>query len=144
MRGNCQRRQGFSLLEIVLALAVVAVAMSLLSQLVRLASRSAAASRDQTKAQLIAESVMSDLASGVMVGASSGEWELDTTWGYEVSEAAGPTDNLSALTVVVTHNIDVPRPASFRLTQWLFEAPEPVADETTATDDADAGVGGAL
>ncbi len=132
------RRGGFTLLEIVLALAIAGIAMALLSQLVGLANRSAAASRDLTKAQLIAESIMAEYASGVMLPQeSSGTWELDPTWIYSVAVSPGSSENLSVITVTVTHDVDTPTPTSFSLTQWMFIPPEPEEDAT----EADSGAG---
>lgn len=132
-----ERRAGFSLLEIVLALAIAAIAMALLSQLVGIANRSAAAARDLTKAQLVAESVMAEFAAGVMAPqTTSGVSEIDPLWAYqaEVTAGAGGSDNLYAITVTVTHEVDDLSPASFSLTQWLFVPPEPVDDTTTEAD----------
>lgn len=127
-------RRGLTLLEIVLALAIAAIAMSLLAQLVSIGNRSAAAARDQTKAQLIAESIMAEYASGVKLPDSGGGvWEMDPTWSYTADIAIGSSDNLNIITVTVAQDESVSRPASFTLTQWLWIAPEP-EEETESTE----------
>ena len=133
------RNGGFSLLEVVLSLAICAIAMSLLGQLVGLAYRAAAASRDLTHAQLIAEAIMADFASGAMLPqTTSGNWELDDEWSYDASVTAGLADTINVITVDVRRGTDeVP---VFSLTQWVFVPPEP-EEETTETDDALAGGG---
>jgi Tfp pilus assembly protein PilV len=129
-------------LEVVLALAIAAIAMALLAQLVGIANRSAAASRDLTKAQLIAESVMAEFASGVMLPQStSGTWELDPTWTYEAQVDAGASENLNVITVTVTQAVDDFSPASFRLTQFLFIPPEPEEEMDTSTAGSELGGG---
>lgn len=135
------RRAGFSLLEIVLALAIAAMAMTLMAQLVGIANRSAAYSRDLTKAQLIAESVMAEFASGVMLPQStSGSWELDPIWTYEAQVATGPSENLSIITVTVTQDIDDLSPVRFSLSQFLFTPPEETEDDSADTMDLGGGV----
>ena len=135
-------RVGFSLLEVVLALALAGITMALLAQLVGVANRAASAARDLTKAQLIAESVMAEFASGVMLPQStSGTWMLDETWEYDAQVETGPSENLYNVVVTVTRAIDDPSPPSFSLTQFLFVPPEPVEEETdTSSTDTGGGV----
>ncbi len=133
-------RSGLTLLEIVLALAIAAIAMSLLAQLVSIGNRAAAASRDETKAQLIAESVIAEVEAGVMLPEdTNGTWETDPQWAYDVFvETQGDieTGMMHVVTVSVTHELS---PATFSLTQWVYEPPEPVAEETEIETDAGAG-----
>ena len=144
IRAHCRHRGGFSLLEIVLALAIIAVAMSLLAQLVGVANRSAAAARDQTKAQLVAESIMAEFAAGVMLPSdTAAEWELDPMWSYTAVVSPEVAANVSAITVTATHNVDAIRPASFSMTQWLFIAPEPAEDTESSTSSTSSATGGA-
>ena len=60
------QRHGITLLEVVLALGLAAIAITLLAQLVTIGSRAAAVARDSSKAQMIAESLMADCVSGVL------------------------------------------------------------------------------
>ena len=55
---------GFSLLEIVLALAILAGALAALGEVMRLGDQNAEAAGDETQAELLAESVMSELVVG--------------------------------------------------------------------------------
>ena len=69
-RGSSHREKvecplfGFSLLEIVLALAILAGTLAALGEVMRSASQSAALASDETQAQLLAESVMAELLAG--------------------------------------------------------------------------------
>ena len=60
-----QRARGLSLIEVVLAMAIMAAAMVMLSQLVTLGLRAAGEARDVTRGQLLAESIMSEIAAGI-------------------------------------------------------------------------------
>ena len=123
-------RRGITLLEIVLALALAAIAMSLLSQLVMTGNRAAAAARDQSKAQMVAQSVMAEFTSGVSLPMStSGVSEFDPMWSYDVAVSAGNSLTMNVITVTVTHNVDSLRPATFSLTQWLAIPPVPEEEE---------------
>lgn len=129
------RRPGITLLEVVLALAIAAIAMALLAQLVQLGNAAAIVARDSSKAQIIAESLMAEVVSGVrMPVAESGTWELDPLWNYTISVGTGPSESIYAIQVLVEQNIES-RPVSFGLTQWLAIPPEP-EEETESTEDA--------
>ena len=59
-------REGITLLEIVLSLALIAIAMTLLAQLVSIGNRAAQYARDTSKAQLYCESVMAEVVAGLL------------------------------------------------------------------------------
>ena len=126
-------RKGLTLLEIVLSLALAGVALSLLTQLVWMGNRAAAFSRDQTKAQLIAQSVMAEFTSGVAEPAStSGDWLTDPSWQFGVDVTPSASGTMYIITVTATHNVETNNPASFKLTQWLAIPPEPMEEEEDA------------
>ena len=130
-------RKGITLLEIVLALGLSAIAISILSQLVGIGNRSASVARDQSKAQLIAESVMAEFTSGISEPVStSGDWEMDPTWSYDVTVTLAASQTINVIDIVVTQN-SAANPVSFNLTQWLAIPPEPEEEETT---DEEAGI----
>lgn len=126
-------RSGITLLEIVLALTLAAIAISLLTQLVGLGNRAAANARDQSKAQLVAQSVMAEFMSGIAEPVSTaGVWELDPMWSYDAAVSMNATSTMYIINVVVTHNVESSSPATFSLTSWLAIPPEP--EEETSTD----------
>jgi prepilin-type N-terminal cleavage/methylation domain-containing protein len=56
--------RGFTLLEIILSLAILAGSLAALGEVMRLADLNASMSRDETDAQIIASSIMDELISG--------------------------------------------------------------------------------
>ena len=132
------RRRGITLLEIVLALALAAVAISMLAQLVNIGNRASVVARDQSKAQIIAQSITSEYTSGVagtpdMITSSSGVWEADADWSYEVQVTPTSSGTMNIVTVTATQ-VEAKNPASYTMTQWLAIPPEPEEETTTDTE----------
>lgn len=66
-RGNLsrkRRRRGLSLMEAMLSLAIMGGAMAAIGELIRLGARAAEDARDLTRAQLICDSIMSEIVAG--------------------------------------------------------------------------------
>ena len=125
------KRKGLTLLEIVLSLGLAAIALSLLVQLVTIGNRAAATARDESKAQLVAQSIMAEFTSGIAEPIStSGDWEVDPMWSYEVSATLSASQTMHIITVTAMHKVDAANPVTFKLTQWLAIPPEPVEEET--------------
>jgi len=61
-----RRDRGLTLLEVILALIILGGALVAIGELIRTASRSARDARDATSAQVIADSLMSEIAAGVV------------------------------------------------------------------------------
>lgn len=137
VRARGKQRSGLSLLEIVLAMTLAVIAISLLGQLVSIGNRAAAVARDQSKAQMVAESVMAEITSGVAgePASTSGDWTADPTFSYDVEVTPSSSGTINIITVTVTQNA-AKRPATFSLTQWLAIPPEPEEEETTETEGA--------
>ena len=130
-------KRGITLLEIVLALAIAAVAMTLLTQLVGIGNRAAAVARDSARAQMVAESIMSEIMAGIMaVQSTSGTYEQDPAWGFDVVVGPGPSDTINSIQVTVTQTGEITTPMSFSLTQWQAIPPEPEEEEEETTDDS--------
>lgn len=121
-------RAGFSLLEAILALAILTSAIAVLGELVRMGSQHAALARDLTQAQFLAESTMNEIAAGMRgaVGAV-GEAPIDPTlaggdasWVYSVAATSAQLPGLVAVQVTVRKNQpSAKRPASYTLTRWM-------------------------
>jgi prepilin-type N-terminal cleavage/methylation domain-containing protein len=115
-------RRGFSLLEVVLALALLVGAIAVTGELIRLGTLSAARARDMTQAQLICESKLAEIMAGIMLpeAVSYAEYELDPEWLYSVELASADVPGLVILRVTVVQNLDpIQRPAEFSLTRLI-------------------------
>jgi general secretion pathway protein I len=125
------KRAGFSLLEVILALAILAGSIAVLGEASRLALRNAEVARDTAKAQLLCESKMAEIVVGIVPAESVGTTTFDetTTNSVEADEPAWvyvieiePTDEEGLIAVRVTVTRDMPaakQPVSFSLVRWL-------------------------
>jgi type II secretion system protein I len=137
-------RNGFTLLEVILALVILGGALAIFGEVMQLANRNAADARAESQAQLLAESVMDQILAGALDASNAARQPLEvvdaTPWLYSV--AIGTTDRLGVIPVEVVVEQDLePRfnPVKFRLFRWLPSAAESDenADEAAA-DEADA------
>jgi type II secretory pathway pseudopilin PulG len=122
------RRGGFSLLEAILALAILTTSIAVLGELVRIGAEHAALARDLTQAQFLCESKISEIATGALGAAVTvNDSPLDATlaggstdWVYSVNVGSLDLPGLVAVQVTVRKN-EAPRkrPAAYTLTRWM-------------------------
>ena len=153
-------RRGMTLLEIILALGVLAGALAVIANLSRLSTNSAIAARDTTQAQFLCESIMSRLMSGIIefesvfdepvydpvydfdgVGTSYSNYAsygTDHKWTYSIE--INTLDDYGLLEVIVTVEQYLPysarEPVTCRLVRWMLDkamANEMLESETTAS-----------
>ena len=120
----CGARRALSLLEVVLALAILAMSLAILGNLFDLSVRSAVDARDLTRAQLLCESTMSEITAGAlpMSGGTRLPIESETDWFYSVVVEPTELEFLQALTITVYRDLGDGQPGvSFTLTQWLID-----------------------
>lgn len=120
---------GFSLLEVILALAILCGAIATLGELSRLGMRSAERARDMTQAQLLCESKLAEITAGLTPAESEQDVPLETTddeteteWLYSVEVT--PLDDEGLMEVRVTVAKDLPpekRPVEFPLVRWMVD-----------------------
>jgi general secretion pathway protein I len=115
---------GFTLLEIILALAILAGSLAALGEVMRLADQNAAATRDETQAQIIASSVMDELIAGVLpltaVNQSPVAVESDPPWVFSIALEQTGYAEMIAVRVLVEQQADARlQPARFELVRWL-------------------------
>lgn len=130
------RRPAFTLLEVILALAVLAVSLAALGEVLRRGELNSRESSDLTQAQLIAASKFAELTSGALalnpvVDAPITEIVADPPWLYSIEMAN--TQEVNLLAVRVTVRQDLPenqRPVSYSVVRWM---PNPLATSTTAS-----------
>jgi type II secretory pathway pseudopilin PulG len=112
------------LLEIILALAILAGSLAALGEVMRLADQNSALTRDESEAQILASSVMDELISGArqLVDINQAPFNYDTEppWLYSIVLEQTGYNELIAVRVLVEQDAD-PRlqPARFELVRWL-------------------------
>jgi type II secretion system protein I len=116
--------RGFTLLEVILSLAILAGALAALGEVMRLADRSASTAEDETHAQIIAASIMDELSAGSRELTAISQSPLDTgddpPWLYSVQMGQTQYDELVSVRVRVEQDLE-PRlqPAQFELVRWM-------------------------
>ena len=130
---TCPR--GLSLLEVILAIAVLGGCMAVIGELVRMGVRNAEEARELTKAQLLCESKLEEVAAGVMPleSAANAAFELDPDWSYTIE--TGSLDQQGLVQVRVTvQQVESDRlyPLTFTLTRWILDPS--LASGETSTD----------
>ena len=132
------RRTGLSLLEVILAIAILAMSMAAVGELVRLGTERAELARDLTKAQLLCESKLSE----IVVGAHPADpvmqlpFLTDPDWFYSVDLAATEDESLMALSVLVETHLERKYPIQFALTRWIPDPGIELPEEEEQPDDA--------
>jgi len=118
------------LLEVILALAILAGALAILGEVSRLALQNASAARDLARAQLLAESKLAEILAGITSPDpventpfdSSGN-SLDPSepaWLYSISSESTDEEGLISVRVTVTRDIPAGQhPVKFSLVRWL-------------------------
>ena len=140
-------QSAFTLLEVILALAILAGSVAVLSEVLRLADRNAAAAEAETRAQLLASTLIDEMASGLVEITAQNRAPLDTEdaarWVYSVTISPVHADRglagLTVVEIVVEQDLKrVFRPIKYRLLRWLYLSPEP-STEDTVDDDQETG-----
>ena len=116
--------RGFSLLEIILALAILAGSLAALGEVMRLADQNAALTRDETQAQILASSVMDELVAGARTLAAVNQapldYEMEEPWLHSILIEQTGYVELVAVRVLVEQQLDpLLQPARYELVRWL-------------------------
>jgi general secretion pathway protein I len=117
-------RAGLSLLEVILAIAILGGSVAVIGELVRLGARQAEEARELTIAQLLCESKLEEIAAGAIAPEAVGDvpFELDPRWSYSIE--VGSLDNPDLLQVtVMAQQVDGSReiPLYYSLTRWILD-----------------------
>jgi general secretion pathway protein I len=118
-------RRAFTLLEIVLALAILAGSLAALGEVMRLADRNAELVQGETQAQVLAESVMEEILAGSrsLTNVNGALFPLETEPRWQHWIAVEPTDRDELLLIRVTVAEQLPpelQPARFELVRWVL------------------------
>jgi type II secretion system protein I len=115
---------GFTLLEIILALAILAGSLAALGEVMRLADQNAALTRDETQAQILAASIMDELVAGArpLTAATRAAFDpdWDPQWVFSIAIDQTGYEELVAVRVLVEQQLDARlQPARYELLRWL-------------------------
>lgn len=157
-RSNSLSRQGISLLEVVLALAILAVASAYLAQSMHIATENALRAESQTQAEMVAESVMSQVVSGLLstqgvtwtpysnpnpFGSAAAFSDPDSQWMYMVTTMSTEVKGMLCVQVgvkeVVTGQPDDGK-IEFYFNRWIID-PSLGLDTPPTTDTTGTGTG---
>ena len=125
-------RSGLSLLEVILAVAILGGSLAAIGELVRIGSRHAEESRGLAAAQLLCESKMEEIAAGAAARetVSSTPCETKEGWQYSVTVTALDQAGLSEIRVTVEQS-DRPQPLSFTLVRWMMDSTQQTGSGAT-------------
>lgn len=124
---------GFTLLEVILAMAILLLSLAAVSQLVMTAHANARLARDRGAAQMLCDSLMAELIAGSLPLQSTSETSLENVvdgvepgWLYAVDVSAMDLDGLLRVEVIVRQDAaQIARPAEARLVQWVIDPEYP-------------------
>jgi general secretion pathway protein I len=133
---------GFTLLEVILALAILAGAVAVLGEIMAIAGRHGREAQAGVRAQLLASSVMDEILSGLVEVNQVSKQPLESAdtvpWVYSVSVENTTITGLSAIEVIVEQDLEPQfSPVKFTLKRWYA-----VPSTTSTPTDAATGAGG--
>lgn len=129
-RHRVTARGGFSLLEILLALAILGGTLAVLSQIVGLGGDASRSARELAMARLLCQSKLSEIlvsnltpVAVVSTPLSGPDSDSDTQFNYAVEIGTAPMDGLLALRVSVeaVNPNGGPAIASYSITRWIID-----------------------
>ncbi len=146
-----RRRLGLSLLEVMLALAILGGAIAVIGELMRFGMRNAESARDLSIAQVFCEAKINEIAAGLLPAQSMGSTpveeiaslESDAAWLYAVEVQEVDQQGLIAVRVTVSQDPSAKsRPVSFSLVRWMIDPAQLEMATTDATGSSTGGSGG--
>lgn len=125
-------RDAFTLLEIILSLAILCGAIATLGELSRLGMRQAERARDLSRAQLLCQSKMAEITAGLTAAESqegvpfeATEDEPESEWLYSIEVNPASEEGLLEVRVTVTKDLpETRRPVEFSLVRWIVDESE--------------------
>jgi type II secretion system protein I len=128
-------RRGFTLLEVLLALAILVGALATLGELVRMGLQNAHRAAASTTAQLLCESKLAELTAGITPPSSIAPTPLDAEGLWQFAVTVEPTIDASLLVVRVTVSENLPpqqSPVEYSLVRWMVDPEAAAAAEAQA------------
>ena len=121
------RRKGLSLIEVILALAILGIALAIIGEILRQGFISASEARWRSEAQLLCDSKMAEVAAGVLPLESSSMTSIEQNpdWEYQIEVTNAEMDGLLRVQVTVQQAAVDTNPLIFRVTRFM---PDPDYD----------------
>lgn len=114
--------RAFSLLEVILALAILVAALAVIGELVRAGIRNAQMARDLSRAQVLCEGKVSEIFAGAASAsqASKSAFPEHPGWLYSLEQDGSGPQGLIKIRVIVEQDPAQQRyPVRFTLAQWM-------------------------
>jgi len=139
---NPRLPSAFTLLEVILALAILAGAIAVLGEVMSIAGRNAADAQAEAQAQLLASSVMDEMVSGYLPLTNQSRQPLETDaatgWVYSVTLSTTTLAGLTSVEVLVEQDVQPQfRPVKYRLVRWLSHESDSTDSESSESDARD-------
>ena len=121
-----RQRKGLSLLEVILAIAILGLALVVIGELIRIGFRSATAARLGSDAQMACDTKMAEIVAGVLPLESTSGGTIDELpgWEYSVETQQAEIDGLLLVKVIV-QEVDAADPMIFDVQRFV---PDPDYD----------------
>lgn len=141
-------QNAFTLLEVVLALAILAGALATLGEIMSAADRSAANAQAETRAQHLASSLMDKVLCGAIEATDQARTpvEVDDTvpWVYSLTITQTTIEGISSIELLVEQDLDEKfNPVKYRLVRWRGPTSASEDDSTSSDDGSSSGGGSA-
>jgi prepilin-type N-terminal cleavage/methylation domain-containing protein len=96
-------REGFTLIEVLVALVVAVAAMTMLAQGFSTGARASTSAQYATRAALLGQRVITDFETGALslTSSQSGSFDDEPDFKYETTSETGNLENLTKLTVTI-------------------------------------------
>ena len=146
------RRSGLSLLEVVLALSILAVSAALLTQITKQATDNGRMAQRLSTAQMLCESKMSEVLAGA-IPLTSSSWAQITdsrrrsAWYYKIQTSTAERPNMIGVRLSVTDQPDATsgNPELFFIVRWMIDPSlglDTLPTSTSTTGASSSGSGG--
>jgi type II secretory pathway pseudopilin PulG len=124
-RFDSSNSAGFTILEIILSLAILAGCLATLGEIMRLANQNSAFARDETTAELLATSLMEELLAGtrefVITNKQPFEYVMEDPWVYSIIQEQTTSQDVIRVGVRVELNIESRlEPPHYEVYRWML------------------------